>query len=185
MDENLFALLELCMYGYKGLVAYFYHAEELRNFDKSIYTEEQRKELFKKIFEVYAGLTNPNPTLESLLGLNMAAGAANVTAMQFLDKAHTTLFGKPTPGQTPRTPVEGKCILVSGHDMLVLKRLLEQTEGTGINVYTHGEMLPAFSYPELRKHKHLVANFGQAWFAQNEDFANFPGAILLNSNCLI
>lgn len=102
-----------------------YHAESLRKYDNSVYSEEDRRSLFKKIFEIYAGLTNPSPTLESLLGLNMAAGAANVTAMAFLDKAHTTIFGKPTPGLTPRTPVEGKCILVSGHDMLVLKKLLE------------------------------------------------------------
>jgi len=119
------------------------------------------------------------------LGLNMNIGKANLFAMDYLDKGHSTLFGQPTPGEVPRMPVPGKCILVSGHDMVVLKKLLEQTEGTGINVYTHGEMLPAFGYPELRKHKHLVANFGTAWYDQGYDFTNFPGAIILNSNCLI
>lgn len=94
----------------------------------------------------------------------MNCGKANLFIMQYLDKGHNAVFGKPSPHEVPRAPVEGKCILVTGHDMLILKKLLEQTEGTGINVYTHGEMLPAFGYPELRKHKHLVANFGGAWY---------------------
>jgi len=105
--------------------------------------------------------------------------------MANLDQAHEKSFGVRTPAVVPRTPVEGKCILVSGHDMVWLKAILDATEGTGINVYTHGEMLPAFGFPELKKYKHLVANFGGAWYLQAKEFQFFPGPILMTSNCLI
>ena len=111
-----------------------------------------------------SGLTNENPTLEELLGLNMQVGKINLTGLTYLDKGHTTIFGKPTPSKVNRTPVEGKCILVTGHDMICLKAVLESCEGKGINVYTHGEMLPAFGYPKFKEYKHLVGNFGGAWY---------------------
>jgi len=97
------------------------------------------------------------------------------------------LLGVPEPSEVNRTPVEGKCILISGHDMLILKSLLEYIEekGEAINVYTHGEMLPAFGYPELKKYKNLVGNFGGAWYDQWKDFRDFPGPIFLTTNCLI
>ncbi len=94
----------------------------------------------------------------------MSIGKANLSAMNFLDKGHNDILGQPIPVDVPRSPIPGKCILVSGHDMLVLRRLLEATEGTDIKIYTHGEMLPAFGYPALRKFKHLTANFGTAWY---------------------
>lgn len=115
----------------------------------------------------------------------MNVGKANLFGMEYLDKGHNDILGKPIPTDVPRVPVPGKCILVSGHDQLVLRKLLEQTEGKDVNIYTHGEMLPAFGYPGLRKFKHLVANFGTAWYNQSIEFADFPGAILMNSNCLI
>lgn len=115
-------------------------------------------------------MTTENPTLEYLLGLNMQVGKINLSGLTYLDKGHSVLFGVPTPSMVNRTPVEGKCILVTGHDMLVLKRLLEQTEGKGINIYTHGEMLPAHGYPKLKAYKHLIGNFGGAWYEQNKDF---------------
>lgn len=120
--------------------------------------------MYKELFRIVAELNHQTPTMDSLLGLNMALGALNLKVMGNLDKSHETLFGVRTPAEVPRSPVEGKCILVSGHDMVCLKSLLDQTEGTGINIYTHGEMLPAFGMPELKKYKHLVANFGGAWY---------------------
>lgn len=124
-DPDLFGLLEMCCYGMKGLAAYFYHAEQLRAEDKSVYSEDQRKEVFKQVFDIAAGMTKMDGDLNFYLGLNMNIGKANLAAMDYLDKGHTTLFGKPTPGNVPRAPVEGKCILVSGHDMVVLKKLLD------------------------------------------------------------
>jgi hydroxylamine reductase len=105
--------------------------------------------------------------------------------MGMLDEANTSGFGQPEPTTVRVTPVKGKCILVSGHDLPDLKALLEQTEGTGINVYTHGEMLPCHAYPELKKHKHLVGNYGGAWQLQRKEFDAFPGPILMTTNCLM
>lgn len=122
--------------------------------------------------------------MEGLLGLNMDIGKVNLEIMQYLDAGHANLLGKPVPTEVNCSPIPGKCILVSGHDLNVLMKILRQTEGKNINIYTHGEMLPAHAYPELKKFKHLVGNFGNAWYDQNNDFAAFPGAILLNSNCL-
>lgn len=111
-----------------------------------------------------ANLTEPNPTLEFLLGTALGCGKEGLTAMTWLDKGHTTNLGKPEPTEVPRTPVEGKAILVSGHDLMVLQRLLEQSKGKNVNIYTHSEMLPAFGYPAFKKYPHLVANFGTAWY---------------------
>lgn len=112
-------------------------------------------------------------------------GALSVKVLEVLDKANTGQLGHPEPTVVKAKPVVGKAILVSGHDLLCLKKLLEQTEGKEINVYTHGEMLPAHSYPEIKKHKHLVGHFGNAWQRQGIDFKHFPGPVLITSNCLI
>lgn len=175
----------MAVYGIKGGCSYFYHAEQLRREKPDLYTDDDRKVVYRHYFQVMAGLATPNPTLDYLVGLNMKVGEANLFGMTYLDKGHTEVFGRPVPTDVPRSPIPGKCILVSGHDQLVLRKLLEQTEGTGINVYTHGEMLNAFGYPTLRKFKHLAANFGTAWYNQSIEFADFPGPILMNSNCLI
>ncbi len=102
-----------------------------------------------------------------------------------LDSGHTETFGNPTPAPVKVTPIPGKCILVSGHDLFDLEQLLKQTEGTGINVFTHGEMLPAHGYPGLRKYKHLVGNYGGPWQLQKFEFAKFPGPIVMTTNCLV
>ena len=143
--------------------------------------------MFQGLFEVMAALLNEELGLEELLGLCLKVGEVNVSVMASLDSAHATLLGTPEPSKVNRTPVEGKCILISGHDLCVLKQLLEYIDQVGepINVYTHCELLPAFGYPELKKHKNLVGNFGGAWYDQCKDFRDFPGPILLTTNCLI
>lgn len=126
-NPDFLGLIEMCVYGLKGGCAYMYHSEGIRNSikDKDVYGEGPRTEVFKELFAITAGLTDPNPTLEGLLGLNMGVGKSNFTVMDFLDKGHNLAFGKPTPSPVNRAPVEGKCILVSGHDMVVLKNLLD------------------------------------------------------------
>jgi hydroxylamine reductase len=114
----------------------------------------------------------------------LKCGEVNLKVMGMLDAAHTARYGDPEPTQVRIEPIAGKAILISGHDLNDLERLLEQTAGKGINVYTHGEMLPAHSYPELRKHKHLVGNYGGAWQVQRTEFEAFPGPIVMTTNCL-
>ena len=121
---------------------------------------------------------------DALLGLALRCGEVNLKVMEMLDAAHTGAFGHPEPTGVRVTPVAGKAICVSGHDLKDLAELLEQTAGTGVNVYTHGEMLPAHGYPELKKHPHLVGNYGGAWQDQRAEFDAFPGAILMTTNCI-
>ena len=123
--------------------------------------------------------------LDPLFKCAMDIGLLNFKIMEMLDLGETTAFGHPEPTQVRVTPVPGKCILVSGHDMVDLKLILEQTRGTGINVYTHGEMLPALAYPFFKQYPHLVGNYGSAWQNQQKEFANFPGAVVMTSNCII
>eukprot|EP00760_Papus_ankaliazontas_P034905 PhM_4_TR7544/c0_g1_i1/m.40465/K05601/hcp; hydroxylamine reductase len=173
--QSAAGVCEMLMYGLKGIAAYSDHALMNKMEDKAIY---------EFMHEALAALCDPSKvTLEHALKLCLEAGKANVTTMALLYKSHTTL-GVPTPTSVPVAPVPGKCILVSGHDLIILRSLLEQTEPLGINVYTHGEMLPAHSYPELKKHKNLVGNFGGAWMRQSVEFPHFPGAILMTTNCL-
>ncbi|MFH1067252.1 MAG: hydroxylamine reductase, partial [bacterium] len=122
--------------------------------------------------------------LEKLFGLNLKCGEVNLRVMALLDEANTGAYGQPEPTPVRIDSVKGKCILVSGHDLRDLGDLLEQTKGKGINIYTHGEMLPCHGYPEMKKHRHLVGNFGGAWQDQREEFDQFPGAILMTTNCL-
>lgn len=184
-DDNAMVVRELAMYGLKGTAAYFNHAERLKKKNSVAYDDAARKEVFGKIFKVLTDLAPAKPALGDMLGTALSVGALNLQVLQLLDQAHTTTFGNPEPTTVTTIPSEGKCILVSGHDIVDIYDILKQTEGKGINVYTHGEMLPAHSYPELKKFTHLKGHYGNAWQRQKVDFARFPGAILLTSNCLV
>jgi hydroxylamine reductase len=168
-------LQELILYGVKGVAAYAEHARQLGGTDAGIHAT---------IHEVLDFLTKPAPSLEDLLGYALKVGELNFRVMQLLDKANTDAFGNPTPTPVRIHPVAGKAILVSGHDLADLGALLEQTKDTGIQVYTHGEMLPAHGYPKLKAYKHLAGNYGGAWQDQAVEFAAFPGSILMTSNCI-
>ncbi len=173
--DDLTGLQEVVTYGLKGLAAYADHALILGREDP---------EVFAFIHEALDALVSVPPTVDGLLGLAMRVGAVNLKVMALLDGANTGAYGNPEPTRVRVTPVKGKAILVSGHDLKELEGLLEQTAGKGINVYTHGEMLPALSYPGLKKHPHLVGNYGSAWQNQLEEFDAFPGAILMTTNCI-
>lgn len=166
----------LTLYGLKGACAYAHHAQVLGYRDDSIDNE---------LCFYLSKLANPSSDIESLFKNSMGLGALNIKIMELLDKANTESFGVPGVTQVRITPIQGKAILVSGHDLKDLSLLLEQTKDLGINIYTHGEMLPANSYPKLKQYSHLVGNYGGAWQDQHKEFAEFPGAILMTSNCLI
>jgi hydroxylamine reductase len=168
-------LQEMIVYGIKGVAAYVEHARQLGGEDPAIYA---------KIHEVLSFLTDPKPTADALLATALGVGELNLRVMELLDRVNTQAFGNPTPTTVRINPKKGKAILVSGHDLADLGALLEQTAGLGINIYTHGEMLPAHGYPKLKAHAHLVGNYGGAWQEQNTEFAAFPGAILMTSNCI-
>lgn len=173
--ETVVGLQELLLYGLKGMAAYVDHAHVLGREDDAVYAF---------IREALAYLATSPDSVDDLTAMCMRCGQTNLRAMELLDAAHTETFGHPEPTPVRTTPVAGKAILVSGHDLHDLKQLLEQTEGKGISVYTHGEMLPAHGYPELRKHAHLVGNYGGAWQDQRKEFPNFPGAFLFTTNCI-
>lgn len=167
-------LEELVVYGIKGVAAYAFHAMALGAALPAAYAV---------IHEVMAALTETN-SIEQLLGLAMKVGELNYSVIEQLDRAHVETFGAPTPTSVRLHPVKGKAILVSGHDLHDLYQLLVQTEGLGINIYTHGEMLPAHGYPKLKAFSHLAGNYGGAWVDQADEFDQFPGAILMTSNCI-
>jgi hydroxylamine reductase len=168
-------LQELIVYGLKGAAAYVDHAEILGKEDDAVYAA------FHEMLDYVAG----GPTdINDLLAKALKTGEINLKAMELLDAANTETYGHPEPTQVRITPVKGKCILVSGHDLKDLEELLKQTEGKGINVYTHGEMLPCCAYPGLKKYKHLVGNYGGAWQDQRREFDAFPGAIVMTTNCI-
>lgn len=176
VGEDVIGLRALVLYGLKGVAAYAHHARVLD------YESE----------EVYAGVEGTleflarNPTdVDALLAQALELGRLNLKVMELLDAANTGRFGTPQPTPVRVTPVAGKAILVSGHDLGDLHALLEATKGTGIQVYTHGEMLPAHGYPTLNAYDHLAGNYGGAWQDQQSDFTNFPGPILMTSNCII
>jgi hydroxylamine reductase len=168
-------LQELVLYGLKGVAAYAAHALALGAGDPHSYG---------KIHELLDFLTKPAPTAEELLTSALAVGELNYRVMEILDKAHTETFGDPVPSKVRLHAKKGKAILVSGHDLHDLYALLEQTKGLGIQIYTHGEMLPAHGYPKLKAYEHLAGNYGGAWTDQADEFAEFPGAILMTSNCI-
>lgn len=173
--DDLAGLQDLLLFGLKGLAAYADHAQILGKEDPEVYAF---------VHEAMAFLSEGTPTVESLFNLNMRCGEVNMKVMGLLDAANTGAYGDPVPTPVRTTPVKGKAILVSGHDLLDLHELLKQTEGKGINIYTHGEMLPAHGYPELKKFKHLVGNYGTAWQNQQKEFDVFPGAVLMTTNCI-
>jgi hydroxylamine reductase len=173
--DDLAGLQQLLTYGLKGMAAYADHAHILGKDDDKVYA------FFHEALDY---LTDPSPTVDKLFALNMKCGEINLTVMGMLDAANTGTYGNPVPTSVHVTPVKGKAILVSGHDLKDLADLLEQTKGLGINVYTHCEMLPAHSYPELKKYSHLAGNYGGAWQDQAKEFDAFPGAILMTTNCI-
>ncbi|WP_026958696.1 hydroxylamine reductase [Aliagarivorans taiwanensis] len=176
LHEDVIGLRLLCLYGLKGAAAYLEHARVLGQTSQELYSQ------YHKIM----GWLGSDPTdLNALLDCSMEIGLMNYQVMEMLDRGETDTFGHPQPTQVNVKPVKGKCILVSGHDLHDLEKILQQTAGTGINVYTNGEMLPAHGYPELNKYPHLVGNYGSAWQNQQKEFANFPGAIVMTSNCLL
>ena len=173
--EDVTGLQELLTYGLKGAAAYADHAQILGVEDDALYAG---------FHEALDFLTRPNPTTDQLLSMCLKAGEINLKAMELLDAANTGAYGHPEPTQVRIEPLKGKAIVVSGHDLKDLEELLKQTEGKGINVYTHGEMLPAHGYPKLKAYKHLVGNYGGAWQDQGKEFDAFPGAILMTTNCI-
>ena len=172
---DIAGLQELLLYGIKGMAAYAEHALVL-----GLESEEN----YAFISESLCYLAEEIPSVEKLLALNLKCGEVNLLVMELLDTANTGAYGHPVPTPVRVEPLRGKAILVSGHDLKDLEQLLIQTEGKGINIYTHGEMLPAHGYPKLKQFKHLAGNYGGAWQDQKDEFARFPGAILMTTNCI-
>lgn len=174
-DEDIRSLKSLILFGLRGMAAYAYHAMVLG------YTDEEVNRFF------YEGLfaIGEDWGMEELLPIVMKVGQVNLKCMALLDKANTETYGHPTPTTVPLTVEKGPFIVITGHDLRDLQLLLEQTEGKGINVYTHGEMLPAHAYPALKKYTHLKGNFGTAWQNQQKEFAGLPAPILFTTNCLM
>lgn len=176
LGADIVGLRNLNLYGLKGVCAYAHHAHALG------YRTDDTDAGIENGLAFLAG--GPGEA-DALLAHALELGNINLKVMEMLDAANTGSFGTPVPTQVRITPVAGKAILVSGHDLHDLGKILEATAGTGINVYTHGEMLPAHGYPELHKHSHLAGNYGGAWQDQHRDFAAFPGPIVMTSNCMI
>jgi hydroxylamine reductase len=174
-NEDLRSLKQITVYGLRGLAAYGDHAAILGREDDSIYVY---------IHETMAEFTKSGQSLEQLVGLALKCGEVNLKAMELLDAGNTGTYGHPVPTEVPLGAKAGKAILVSGHDLRDLELLLKQTEGKGINIYTHGEMLPCHSYPGLKKYSHFYGHFGTAWQNQHKEFPEFPGAILFTTNCI-
>jgi hydroxylamine reductase len=178
--ESLRGVREMSVYGIKGTAAYYQHAKNLGQRDPNV---------DKGIFEVLSFLESaPEEDIKDMgknLGLALKVGEINLRVMELLDKGHREQLGTPMPVEVQDYPREGKCILVSGHDMMDIKRILEMAEPLGIDVYTHGEMLPAHAYPELNKHKNLAGHYGGAWQIQQYEFPAFPGPIVITTNCII
>ena len=175
-DEDLRSLKELLIYGLKGAAAYLEHARNLGHADAQVLAFMHR---------ALAATLDPEPTFDAMLALVLECGRHGVTAMALLDGANTSTYGHPEIS-TVQLGVRGNpAILVSGHDLRDLAELLEQTAGTGVDVYTHGEMLPAHYYPAFKKHPHFVGNYGNAWWQQEREFSAFNGPILLTTNCLV
>jgi hydroxylamine reductase len=175
INPDILSLQHTTLYGIKGLCAYADHAHLLGKEDESIYAY---------VHEGLAAMLNKNLTLNDWVGLALKCGEINLKAMELLDAGHTTRFGHPVPTVVPLGAKKGKAILVSGHDLVDLETLLKQTEGKGINIYTHGEMLPTHAYPNLKKFSHFYGHYGTAWQNQAKEFGEFPGAILMTTNCI-
>ncbi|WP_153110385.1 hydroxylamine reductase [Propionivibrio limicola] len=176
VGEDVIGLRLLCLYGLKGAAAYMEHARVLGQTDA---------EVAGKYHEFMAFLGTQPTDMGALFQCAMDIGKLNYRIMAMLDKGETETFGHPEPTRVNTVPVKGKAILVSGHDLHDLELILQQSEGKGINVFTHGEMLPAHAYPAFKKYPHLVGNYGTAWQNQQKEFAAFPGSIVMTSNCII
>ena len=175
-NEDVAGLVSLVTFGIKGVAAYAAHAQTLGKSADDVYAT---------LYECLEFLLKKNPAVDELLGWSLKLGELNLTVMGMLDGVHTDRFGHPEPTAVRTTPITGKAILVSGHDIKDLKAILQQTLGKGINVYTHGELLPAHAYPEIKSYPHLAGNYGGAWQDQQQEFDAFPGAIVMTSNCII
>lgn len=173
--EDIRSLQQILLFGIKGVAAYAHHAALLGEEDDAVYAF---------LHEALSALAGGDYTLDEWISLVLKCGEINLRAMELLDAGNTGSFGHPVPTEVPLGHKKGKCILVSGHDLKDLKAVLEQTEGKGIYVYTHGEMLPAHGYPELKKYKHFYGHFGTAWHNQKKEFSEFPGAIVMTTNCI-
>ena len=173
-NEDLRSLKQIIMYGLRGLAAYVDHAAILGQEDDKVYAF---------MHEALAALTGPME-LGDLVAMALKTGEVNIRAMELLDAGNTGTYGHPEPTEVPLGHIPGKCILVTGHDLKDLDMLLKQTEGKGINIYTHGEMLPCHGYPELKKYSHFYGHFGTAWQNQQKEMPEFPGAILFTTNCI-
>ncbi|MCM8771037.1 MAG: hydroxylamine reductase [Candidatus Omnitrophica bacterium] len=176
-NEDIQSLQDILLYGLKGIAAYAYHAREL-----GYKNEEVDAFMHEALFET---ITNVSFDLNQHLQYVLKCGQMNLKIMELLDKAHTEKFGNPLPTKVYTGTKAGPGILVTGHDLLDLYELLKQSEGKGVNIYTHSEMLPAHGYPELKKFKHLVGNYGGAWQEQRKEFHAFSGAILATTNCVL
>lgn len=176
-NEDIASLQDLTIFGLKGVAAYAHHARELGYTDPDVdaITHEA----------LYSTLTNVNFSLSDNVSMVLKVGEATIKVMELLDKAHTDRLGIPEPVTVSEDKVEGKSILVTGHNLYALEELLKQTKDKGINIYTHSEMLPAHGYPELKKYSHLKGNVGKAWHDQRRVFDDFPGAILVTTNCVM
>jgi hydroxylamine reductase len=173
-NEDLRSLKLIILYGLRGLAAYTDHAATLGQEDDTVYAF---------IHEAMAAISGPME-LNDLVAMSLKTGEVNIRAMELLDAGNTGTYGHPVPTEVPLGHVPGKCILVTGHDLKDLEMLLKKTEGKGINIYTHGEMLPCHGYPELKKHTHFYGHFGTAWQNQQMEMPKFPGAILFTTNCI-
>lgn len=176
VGADIVGLRALVLYGLKGVCAYAHHAQVLGY---------ERDDIYEGVDAALAFLAGNPADVDALLAHALDLGRLNLTVMELLDNANTGRFGMQQPSAVRVSPVAGKAILVSGHDLGDLHALLEQTAGTGIQVYTHGEMLPAHAYPSLKAFPHLAGNYGGAWQDQQSDFARFPGPILMTSNCIV
>jgi hydroxylamine reductase len=174
-DPDVRSAIEILVYGLKGMAAYADHAYILGAKDE---------EIFAFTAKALAATTDHSLGLMEYVGLILECGRVNLKTMEILSNAHTSRYGHPVPTPVNLGTKAGKAILVSGHDLLDLEELLKQTEGKGIFIYTHGEMIPAHGYPGLKKYKHLAGNYGGAWQDQHKEFAAFPGAILMTTNCI-
>ncbi len=174
-NPDLQSLKQITMYGLRGLAAYADHAAILGQEDDAVYAY---------IHEAMGELTRKDLGLDQLVGLALKCGEVNLKAMELLDAGNTGAYGHPVPTPVPLGHIPGKCILVTGHDLKDLAMLLEQTKDKGINIYTHGEMLPTHGYPELKKYSHFYGHFGTAWQNQQKEMPEFPGAILFTTNCI-
>ena len=175
INPDVHSLMWTLIYGIKGIAAYADHASILGKEDDEVY---------RFIQEGLVATLNENATLEEMLALVMKAGQINLRAMELLDQANTEAYGDPVPTQVPLGAKKGKAILVSGHDLKDLELILKQSEGKGIYVYTHGEMIPTHGYPKLKAYSHFYGHYGTAWHNQRREFSNFPGSILMTTNCI-